>query len=50
MPRMEFDDTLKSDETAQVIFRGFEKLSTKKRQELSNFVNYLLQQEESKKK
>ena len=31
MPRMSFDETLRSDETAEVIFRGYEKLTDEKR-------------------
>lgn len=48
--KMGFDETLKSDENAQVIFRGFEKLSDEKRQQLREFVEFLLKREKSEKK
>jgi len=47
---MKFDETLKADDTAQVIFRGYEKLSKEKRDQLKDYVNFLLNQEKSKKK
>lgn len=50
MPRMKFDETLKADETAQVIFRGYEKLSEEKRRQLKDYVSFLLEQEKLKKK
>jgi len=50
MPKMKFDETLKADDTAQVIFRGYEKLSKEKRDQLKDYVNFLLNQEKSKKK
>jgi transcriptional regulator with XRE-family HTH domain len=40
--RMEFDETLLADETAKTIFRGYEKLPETKRQQLKEFVAYLL--------
>jgi len=42
--RMSFDDTLKADETAQVIFRGYEKLSEEKRKQVKEYVEFLLKQ------
>lgn len=42
MPKMSFDETLKADETAQVIFRGFEKLTKEKREQLKDYVEFLL--------
>ena len=48
--KMKFDETLKADDTAQVIFRGYEKLSKEKRDQLKDYVNFLLDQEKSKKK
>lgn len=48
--KMGFDETLKSDKNAQVIFRGFEKLSEEKRKQLREFVEFLLKRESSDKK
>ena len=47
MPKMSFDDTLKADETAQVIFRGYEKLTEEKRQQLKDYVEFLLKRHKS---
>lgn len=41
--RMEFDETLTADETAKVIFRGFENLSEDRKQQLRDYVLYLLE-------
>jgi transcriptional regulator with XRE-family HTH domain len=49
-PKMGFDETLKSDENAQVIFRGFEKLSEEKRRQLREFVEFLLKREKTSKR
>ena len=48
--RMGFEDTLSADETARVIFRGYERLPKEKREEVKNYVEFLLkkQKEESK--
>ncbi len=40
-PRMGFDETLAADQTAQVIFRGYEKLSEEQRQQLKEYVEFL---------
>ena len=40
--RMSFDDTLKADETAQIIFRGYEKLTEDQRQSVKEYVDFLL--------
>jgi transcriptional regulator with XRE-family HTH domain len=48
--RMTFDETLTADETAQVIFRGFEKLSDEARIQVKEFVEFLIQQRKSEKK
>jgi transcriptional regulator with XRE-family HTH domain len=48
--RMDFDETLKSNENAQVIFRGFEKLSEEKRKQLREFVEFLLKREKTNKR
>jgi hypothetical protein len=37
MPRMSFDETLRSDETAEVIFRGYEKLTDEKRRQAKEY-------------
>lgn len=47
-PQMGFDETLAHDEKAKVIFRGFEKLSEERRQELLDYVNFLLGQEKKR--
>jgi transcriptional regulator with XRE-family HTH domain len=43
--RMEFEETLTADETAKVIFRGFEKLSDERRKQVQDFVEYLVKRE-----
>jgi transcriptional regulator with XRE-family HTH domain len=45
--QMSFDDFLK-DKQAQVVFRGWGKLSHRRKQELANFAHYLELQEEEK--
>ena len=49
MPRMSFDETLRADDTAQVIFRGYEKLSEEKRRQVKEFVEFLIKQGKGKK-
>ena len=49
MPRMSFDETLRADDTAQVIFRGYEKLSEEKRRDLKDYVTFMVDQERKKK-
>ena len=49
MPKMSFDDTLRADDTAQIIFRGYEKLPEDKRQQVREFVEFLIRQERAKK-
>jgi transcriptional regulator with XRE-family HTH domain len=44
---MGFAETITSDENAQVIFRGFEKLSEEKRQQLKDYVEFLLKRHKS---
>jgi len=43
--QMSFDDVLK-DKQAQTVFRGWGKLSLRRRQELADFARYLEQQDE----
>ena len=45
--RLSPDDRVSSDPTAAYIFRGYEKLSEKRRNELKSFVAWLEQQEET---
>lgn len=47
--RMEFDEALRTDERANVIFRGYEKLSEGKRRELLDYVKFLIMQEKDDK-
>ena len=46
--RMEFDDSLINDQTAKVIFRGYEKLSEKRKRQVLEYVEFLVKQEKSK--
>lgn len=46
--RMEFDDSLINDQTAKVIFRGYEKLSEERKKQVLEFVDYLVTKEKSK--
>jgi len=48
LPKMEFDDTLRADETAKVIFRGYEKLSENERKAIMDFVEYLVSKKKKK--
>lgn len=48
--RMTESDILESDEDAQYIFRGYEKLSAKGRAQLKDFVRFLEQQQKDKPK
>ncbi len=48
--KMEFEDALRSDEDAKIIFRGYEKMDKAQKDQLKNFVQFLLDQEKSKKK
>lgn len=50
MPKMDFDDTLKADEDAKIIFRGYEKLDKEQKEQLKSFVKFLLDQEKKRKK
>jgi transcriptional regulator with XRE-family HTH domain len=43
--RMEFDESLIVDETAKVIFRGYEQLSPERRRQLADFVKYLVERQ-----
>jgi len=47
---MEFEHALRSDEDAKIIFRGYEKMDKAQKDQLKNFVHFLLEQEKSKKK
>jgi len=49
MPRMSFDDSLKSDSTAQAIFRGYEKLSEDEKKQVKDYIEFLVRQSRSKK-
>jgi transcriptional regulator with XRE-family HTH domain len=46
--RLTPNDIVRSDLTAQYIFRGYEKLSATGREQLKNFVRFLEEQEEKK--
>lgn len=46
--RMGFDESLINDETAKVVFRGYEKLSEEKKRQLLDYVKFLVTQEKSK--
>lgn len=46
--RMEFDDSLINDQTAKVIFRGYEKLSEERKRQVLEYVEFLVKQEKSK--
>lgn len=50
MPRMTFDDSLRADSTAQAIFRGYENLPEEKRQQLKDYVEFLLEKKGKAKK
>lgn len=49
LKHMTFDDTLRADDSAQFIFRGYEKLSEEKRKQLREFVEFLVTQQKGKK-
>ena len=46
--RMGFEDTLAADDTAKVIFRGYEKLSEERRKQIRDFVEFLIRQDKAK--
>jgi len=48
LPKMDFDDALRADETAKVIFRGYEKLTEDERREIRDFVEYLVDKKKKK--
>jgi len=48
--RLTPNDIVRSDPTAQYIFRGYEKLSATGREQLKSFVRFLEEQEEKKEK
>jgi transcriptional regulator with XRE-family HTH domain len=48
--KMELEDSLAADESFRVIYRGYEKLSEEKRQQVREFVEFLKQQEKSRRK
>jgi transcriptional regulator with XRE-family HTH domain len=50
MQRMEFEETLLVDETAKVIFRGYENLSHDRRRQLKEYVDHLIQMQKREKK
>ena len=48
--RMEMNEAIAADETAKVIFRGYENLSEDRRKQLKDFVEYLLSRDRRNKK
>lgn len=49
MPKMTMDETLRADNLAQVIFRGYERLPEEKRRQVKEFVEFLIRQEKGQK-
>jgi len=48
--RMDFDDALKADENAKIIFRGYENLNQENKKRIKAFVQFLVEQEKKEKK
>jgi len=46
--RIEFEDALVNDERAKILFRGFEELSAEKRQQVLDYVRFLVSEEKKK--
>ncbi|MCD6163563.1 MAG: hypothetical protein J7K40_14275 [candidate division Zixibacteria bacterium] len=47
---MSYEDTIKADPNAQIIFRGYEKLSEEKKHQLKDYVEFLLKRDRAKEK
>jgi len=48
--KMSYEDTIKADPNAQIIFRGYEKLSEEKKHQLKDYVEFLLKRDRAKEK
>ena len=48
--KVDFDDALKADENAKIIFRGYENLNQENKERLKAFVQFLVEQEKKEKK
>lgn len=49
-PKMTFEDAVKADDTAKVVFRGYERLSPEQREQVKDYVEFLVSQSKPKQK